>query len=88
MSVEYLNTPLNITIIMKENDEEIFLQDVIAYDNDDKYFRFYLSMFNPKYIGDIKTKVYKPDGQLGSLGLPYVFNKSMVKDISLNAKAK
>ena len=81
MSVEYLDTSLNLTVIMKEKNEEIFLQDVIAIDFDDKYYRFYLAMFNPKVIGDIKTKVYKPDGQLGSLGLPYVFNKEQVENI-------
>ena len=66
-------------VYMKEKYEEIFLEDVIAIDFDDKHYRFYLESFNPKYIGDIKTKVYKPDGQLGSLGLPYTFNKDEVK---------
>lgn len=82
--IEHLDTPLNIVVYMKERHKEIFLEDVIAIDFDDKYYRFYLSMFNPKSIGDIETKVFKPDGQLGSLGLPYVFNKDMVYDIKPN----
>ena len=86
MSVEYLDTPLNFIVIMKEKNEQVFLQDVIAIDFDDKYYRFYLAMFNPKVIGDVKTKVYKPDGQLGSLGLPYVFNKKQVREVIYNYK--
>lgn len=79
MSLEYLTEQENITIVLKSDDREIFLPNVIATDFDDKHYRFYLEMFNPKYIGDTETKVYKPDGQLGSLGLPYTFNKDEVK---------
>lgn len=79
MAIEHLTEQENITIVLKSNDREIFLPNVIATDFDDKHYRFYLEMFNPKYIGDIETKVYKPDGQLGSLGLPYTFNKDEVK---------
>ena len=79
--IKYFDIPLNIVVITKEYNEEIFLQDVIALDIDDKYYRFYLSMFNPKQLGDTKTKVFKPDGQLGSLGLPYVFIKEQIKEI-------
>lgn len=86
MNVEYLDTPLCMTVIMKEKNEQIFLQDVIAIDFDEKYYRFYLAMFNPKVIGDVKTKVYKPDGQLGSLGLPYTFNKKQVREVIYNYK--
>ena len=84
--IEHLDTPLNFTVIIKENNEQIFLQDVITIDFDDKYYRFYLAMFNPKIIGDNKTKVYKPDGQLGTLGLPYVFNKEQVREVIYNYK--
>ena len=79
MSIEYLTENENITIVMKNNDKEIFLEDVIATDFDDEHYRFYLAMFNPKYLGDKETKVFKPDGQLGTLGLPYTFRKDEIK---------
>ena len=79
MALEQLEEYENITIVLNKDDKEIFLPDVIATDFDDKHFRFYLAMFNPKYIGDKETKVYKPDGQLGTLGLPYTFRKDEVK---------
>lgn len=81
MAIEKLEEQENITVVMKENDKEIFLPNVIATDFDDKYYRFYLAMYNPKIVDNEILMINKTDGQLGSVGLPYVFIKSQVKYI-------
>lgn len=91
MSVKYFEKPRNYLLIIDTYENDIwcekFLPNVIAVDFDEQYYRFYLQDYNPKYIGDNETFICKPDGQIGSLGLPYVFNKEYIKDILLNGKS-
>lgn len=88
--IKYYDKPINITLIMNDditNQHTKYLPNVIATDFDNNHYRFYLQDYNPINIGDTDTKINKPDGQLGTLGLPYTFKKNYIKDILSNGNS-
>lgn len=76
--MKYLSEPMNITLIPNNSYEDIiFLPDVIAIDEDEEHYRFYLSEFNPSISNNIFLE-RKPDGTIGIPTLPYTFKKKQI----------